>query len=196
MKKIILASKSPRRKELLESIGLKFEIMDSNFDESKVEYNGTHAGLVEGLAYGKAKNVSDRVEEGIIIGADTIVAIEDRVYGKAKDLEDAFDMLSSLSNRTHRVITGVSIIDNYSGRVLNDHEVTEVTFNELTKEDIMEYLKSGDYKGKAGAYGIQSKGAVLVKRIEGCYSNVVGLPLSKVCDMLKSLDEIVYTHWS
>lgn len=196
MKKIILASKSPRRKELLESIGLKFEIMDSNFDESKVEYDGTYIGLVEALAYGKAKNVSDRVGEGIIIGADTIVALEDRVYGKAKNLEDAFGMLSSLSNRTHRVITGVSIIDNYSGKVLNDYEVTEVTFNKLTEDEIMSYLKSRDYEGKAGAYGIQSKGAVLVKRIEGCYSNVVGLPLSKVCSMLKSLNESIYTHWN
>ena len=191
MKKIILASKSPRRRELLETIGLEFDVIDSDFDESKVKFNGDYGGLVEALAYGKAKNVSDRIDKGIVLGADTVVVLDGQVYGKAKDQKEAFEMLSNLSNRTHDVITGVAIIDGYSGRVLVWHEVTKVTFWDLTKDEIMAYIRSEDYIGKAGAYGIQSKGAVLVKGIEGSYFNVVGLPLSRVWRMLKSLDESV-----
>lgn len=196
MGKIVLASKSPRRRELLDSIGLKFEVMDSNFDESEVRFNGDAGKLAEVLALGKARNVSDKIDKGIVLGADTIVVLDNQIYGKPSDSEEAFDMLCSLSNKTHDVITGVAIVDGYKGRVLVEHELTRVTFNDLTKDEIMAYIKSGDYIGKAGAYGIQSKGAVLVKEIKGCYSNVVGLPLNKVCSMLKSLNENVYTHWN
>ena len=196
MKKIILASKSPRRRELLDSIGLKFEIKDSNFDESKVRFTDNAGEFTEALAYGKAKGVSDKIDEGIVLGADTVVVLGNKIYGKPKDSKEAFEMLCSLNNKAHDVITGVAMIDSSTGRVLVEHDVTKVMFNDLTNDEIMAYIKSGDYIGKAGAYGIQSKGAVLIKRIEGCYFNVVGLPLGKVCNMLKSLDEDVYTHWS
>ncbi|MBP5426910.1 MAG: septum formation inhibitor Maf [Clostridiales bacterium] len=195
MKKIFLASGSPRRRELLRNIGLKFEVVKSNFDENTVDFERTPQELAESLAYGKAKNVKSLVDQGIIIGADTLVTLDNKVYGKPRDSKEAFDMLKSLSDKTHEVITGVVLIDTVTNEVLVEHEITKVTFNRLTNEEITAYIKSNDYQGKAGAYGIQNRGAVLIKKVDGCYFNVVGLPIGRVCRMLKDMGEVLYDHW-
>ena len=195
MRSIILASASPRRQELLNNIGLKFEIIKSNFEENISDGNISPESLAQQLAYGKAKDVADGRNKGIVLGADTIVVFEDKIYGKPKDKQDATKMLESLSGKTHKVITGVALIDTEKQKTVLGHEVTKVTFNELTNQEIQAYVESGDCLGKAGAYGIQNKGAILINRIEGCYFNVVGLPINKVYQMLKELDEYVYTYW-
>lgn len=196
MRKIILASQSPRRQELLNNIGMTFEIIKSNFSEDISDTNKSPETIAEELAYGKAKDVSDKLDSGVILGADTIVVFEGEIYGKPKDEEDANRMLNILSGNTHQVITGVSIIDKDNNKTLIGHEVTNVTFNKLTQDEIKEYIKSGDYKGKAGGYGIQNKGSILINKIEGCYFNVVGLPINKVYRMLKELNEYVYECWN
>ena len=196
MRKIILASQSPRRQELLNNIGVTFEIIKSNFSEDISDTNKSPETIAEELAYGKAKDVSDKLDSGVILGADTIVVFEGEIYGKPKDEEDANRMLNILSGNTHQVITGVSIIDKDNNKTLIGHEVTNVTFNKLTQDEIKEYIKSGDYKGKAGGYGIQNKGSILINKIEGCYFNVVGLPINKVYRMLKELNEYVYEFWN
>ena len=196
MRKIILASQSPRRQELLNNIGVKFEIIKSNFREDTSGLGNKPEDIAKKLAYGKAKDVSDRLKEGIILGADTIVVFDGEIYGKPKDEEDAIRMLNNLSGKTHQVITGVALIDKENNKTLIDYETTSVTFNELTKDEIKAYIKSGDYIGKAGGYGIQNKGSIFIKRIEGCYFNVVGLPINKVYRMLKELNEYAYMHWN
>lgn len=196
MRKIILASQSPRRQELLNNIGVKFEIIKSDFCENISRIDEKPEDIAEQLAYGKAKNVSDKLEKGIVLGADTIVVLNGEIYGKPKDEKDAVRMLSNLSGKTHQVITGVALIDKENGKTVIEHETTNVTFNKLTKEEIDAYIKSGDYIGKAGGYGIQNKGSILISKIEGCYFNVVGLPINKVYRMLKELDEYVYEHWN
>ena len=196
VRRIVLASASPRRQELLSNIGLKFEVIKSNFEETISDDGISPETLAQQLAYGKAKDVADNQNEGIILGADTIVVFEDKIYGKPKDEQDAIKMLQSLSGKTHKVITGVALIDKENEKTIIGHEVTKVTFNDLTDQEIQAYVKSGDCFGKAGGYGIQNRGAILINRIEGCYFNVVGLPINKVYQMLKELGEYVYAYWN
>ena len=196
MREIILASQSPRRQELLKNIGVKFEIIKSDFCENISGIDDKPEKIAQQLAYGKAKDVSDKLDEGIILGADTIVVFVGEIYGKPKDEEDAVRMLNNLSGKTHQVITGVALIDKKNDKTVVGHETTSVTFNKLTQDEIKAYIKSGDYIGKAGGYGIQNKGAILINKIEGCYFNVVGLPINKVYQMLKELNEYVYKHWN
>ena len=196
MREIILASQSPRRQELLKNIGVKFEIIKSDFCENISGIDDKPEKIAQQLAYGKAKDVSDKLDEGIILGADTIVVFDGEIYGKPKDEEDAVRMLNNLSGKTHQVITGVALIDKKNDKTVVGHETTSVTFNKLTQDEIKAYIKSGDYIGKAGGYGIQNKGAILINKIEGCYFNVVGLPINKVYQMLKELNEYVYKHWN
>jgi len=182
---IILASASPRRKELLGQIGVPFKVIPSKVDENFDMLKGTIESKVEELAYIKAKEVAKKVNNGLILGADTVVVIDDEVLGKPLNDEEAFNMLSKLSGREHKVITGIAIIDLENNRYRVTHESTRVIFDTLTKERIIEYIKTGEPNGKAGAYAIQGRAAVFVKKIEGCYFNVVGLPISKVNSMLK-----------
>lgn len=189
-KKIILASGSPRRAQLLRMIGLQFEVMESRVPEDLNLPEEPVAHVVE-LSRRKALEVAKRVEEGIIIGADTIVVLEEAILGKPTDQEEAKDMLSRLSGKTHRVYTGFTLLEVPSLRSLSDWEVTEVKFRELEPWEIEEYVRSGSPLDKAGAYGIQDRSAVFVERINGCYYNVVGFPLMKFyqdfLEFLKSL---------
>ncbi|KYH34476.1 septum formation protein Maf [Clostridium tepidiprofundi DSM 19306] len=182
---IILASASPRRKELLDQIGVSFKVIPSKVDENFDMLKGTIESKVEELAYIKAKEVAQKVNKGLILGADTIVVIDEEILGKPLNDEDAFNMLSRLSGREHKVITGIALIDVDNNRHRVTHESTKVIFDTLTKERIIEYIKTGEPNGKAGAYAIQGRAAVFVKKIEGCYFNVVGLPISKVNSILK-----------
>lgn len=185
--RIILASTSPRRKELLGFLRLPFEVMPSHADESTPE-SWTPQQIVETLAVRKAEavvNISAQPEEGgLVIGSDTIVVLDGLVLGKPADHADAVRMLTSLQGRTHRVYTGVACIHTVTGKTLVRHRRTEVTMKPLSHEHIIAYVNTGESSDKAGAYGIQGMGATLVESIQGCYFNVVGLPLSLLSDML------------
>lgn len=186
MKKIILASKSPRRKELLESIGVDFEIIPSNFEEN-IEGKSFSKKLIEELAHQKAKEVSERIDEGLIIGADTVVILGRKILGKPKNKQDAKQMLESLSGRTHKVITGVAVIDKYENKTLINSTITKVTFKKLSTREIETYIETEEPMDKAGSYGIQNAiGSLFVEKVDGCYNNVVGLPLNLLSKMLKS----------
>ena len=181
---IILASGSPRRKELLETMGIRsFTILKPEFDESSVTAPDPGA-LVEALSRGKAAAAAAQAgPEPLIIAADTVVALEDAVLGKPADEADAFRMLSALSGRRHRVYTGVTV--RQGDRVLTGHEVTEVTFRPLTDAEIWAYIRTGEPMDKAGAYGIQGRGSLLVEGIVGDYFNVMGLPVCRLGLMLR-----------
>lgn len=177
MKKVILASQSPRRKELMGEIVTDFEIIPSNVDENVPE-DVKIEQIPQFLSHLKATDVSRKYPDAIVIGSDTIVVVDDKVLNKPKDEKDAFLMLSMLSGRRHKVCTGCTFI--YKDKELAFTEKTEVEFFELTKQEIEEYIKTGDCMDKAGAYGIQSQGKTLVKAIYGDYYNVVGLPVGRV----------------
>jgi septum formation protein len=176
---IILASRSPRRAHLLRQIGFDFAIEDSNVDEV-VEPERTPTENVRILSLRKATEVARRHEHGIVIGADTIVVLDDQVLGKPSSPKDAGIMLGRLSGRTHVVYTGFALVDARTRKIHVDAEHTEVTFRNIAHSEIEEYIRSGSPMDKAGAYGIQDDyGAVFVERINGCYYTVVGFPLSK-----------------
>ena len=181
---IILASASPRRKEILQNTKLKFEVQKSEIEEAVFEEESPESMVVR-LAYEKAFDVAQKNREKLVIGADTIVVLGDEVLGKPKDEEEAFDMIQKLSNKTHRVITGISLINLKKGIVVNDYQVSYVTFKDLSEDSIKDYINTNESLDKAGGYGIQGYGALLVEAIQGDYFNIVGLPISKLSDLLK-----------
>ena len=185
--KYILASASPRRKELLERTGIDFEIIPSHKEE-KIDGNDP-SEIVKNLALMKAQDIFDQHEEDslTVIGSDTIVVYRDEILGKPSDEDEAADMLSMLSDRTHQVYTGVAILTRNKG-IENKNvffESTDVTFYPISKEDIESYIATGDPLDKAGSYGIQGDFCIHVKCIKGDYNNVVGLPVSRVYQELK-----------
>ncbi|MCX7918669.1 MAG: Maf family protein [bacterium] len=186
---VILASKSPRRAQLLTQIGLKFTIVPSHVDES-IHVSKNPVLAVRQLAIAKAKFVAKQYKAGLIVGADTVVVLGQKILGKPKDITEAQRLLTQLSGKTHRVITGIAIVDAKSNRKVVGHCVTFVTFRKLTKSEIDEYIKTGEPFDKAGAYGIQGKGALFVKRIEGDYFNVVGLPLVLLMELIKRVRKV------
>lgn len=182
--KIILASQSPRRKELLERMGIQdFETISPNVDESA--FHGLPPEeLVRRLSAEKAAAVAGKVgEDAIVIAADTVVALEGAVLGKPADELDAFKMLSALSGVRHQVYTGVTVCR--GGEKQTAHEVTDVTFRELSEREIEDYISTGEPMDKAGAYGIQGYGALLIQGISGDYYNVMGLPVCRLGRMLE-----------
>lgn len=185
-KPLVLASASPRRQELLALIGLDFTVEPSSVEEPAFDGGGP-AGYAEKLAYLKAKDVAERYrgKAKLVIGADTIVLIDGEVLGKPASVREAEAMLKKLSGRTHEVITGVAVIDAATGAEEIDSSRTLVTFRPMTVAEIRRYVATGEPMDKAGAYGIQGLGAINITRIEGCYFNVVGLPLPTLAGMLK-----------
>ncbi|MCD6506873.1 septum formation inhibitor Maf [Candidatus Poribacteria bacterium] len=183
-KRLILASGSPRRADLLRQIGLEFEVIPSGVDENEISGSSPQEKALN-AALAKALDVARKVGEGIVIGADTIVVLEGRILGKPSGPQEAIRMLTLLSGKTHRVITGVALVDASSMKVESWVESTSVTFRELSPDEIVEYVETGIPLDKAGAYGIQDKAAAFVKRIEGCYFNVVGLPLAALIERLR-----------
>lgn len=178
-KKIILASRSPRRQILLRQIGLEFVVQESGVDED-FEHIQSPLDHVKILSHRKAVEVGKNIGNGFVIGADTIVELDGNILGKPTDEKDAINMLHTLSGRTHKVFTGFTILDRPSNAALTDYAVTDVTFRRLTNDEIEEYVRSGSPMDKAGAYGIQDDyGAVFVEKIDGCFYNVVGFPLAK-----------------
>lgn len=183
---IVLASASPRRKHLLESLGFEFTIQASNFDEESMEYLSPE-NYVQELAYQKAKNIAENLSyPAIVIGADTTVILDNKMLNKPSNPEHAYQMLSMLSDNWHYVYTGISIVDSTSKKYIKSYVQTKVHFRKLDDKEIWAYINSGSPMDKAGAYGIQDDfGALFVSRIEGCYYNVVGLPLEHFYEKLK-----------
>lgn len=179
MKSFVLASGSPRRRELLAQLGVDPIIWASDIAENNSS-NERPESMAMSLALQKALEASSKFQNDIVLAADTIVVVDGRVMGKPRDNDEAYDMLKDLSGRSHEVITGFAIIDNSENTKVVEYEKTLVTFRTLDHERIMAYIDSGEVLDKAGAYGIQGKGALLVEKIEGCYFNVVGLPLSRL----------------
>ncbi len=188
MKKIILASKSPRRAFLLSGIGLRFDIIDGDADESSVPKDTEPALYTQELALLKAAAAAKKLgskRSAIIISADTIVVLDGKILGKPKDEDDAFLMLKSLSGRTHEVYTGYCVMRGSDSFAVCRSVRTSVTFRPLSDDKIHAYIATGEPMDKAGAYGIQEKGAALVEKIDGDYFNVVGLPISALADTLE-----------
>ena len=177
--KIILASKSSRRKQLLSRILDDFMIIDSNLDESKIKIDEP-SKYCRNLSYLKAKAVSKNFKNDIIIGADTIVYLNNIILGKPKDYNEAFNMLKKLSGQTHTVFTGVSILSINKKININFSEKTNVTFYDIPDNQIDWYIKNNNPYDKAGSYGIQDGSQLFVKVINGNYENVIGLPISKI----------------
>ncbi len=183
-KPLILASNSPRRQAIMRQIGVNFKVNPADLDEAILPGEDPQAYAVR-VALDKARVVAGRTMEGIIIAADTIVVLDKMILGKPADTADAERMLSQLSGRKHQVITALALIDAATGRTLTNAAVTSVWFRNITQKEISAYVSSGEPLDKAGAYGIQEKGGLLVQKIEGCYFNVVGLPLSLLAEMLR-----------
>lgn len=180
---IVLASASPRRQQLLEQIGLSFRVVVTDVQENN-QMRIRPEELATLHARDKALAAAAIVSENdIVIGADTIVVLEGRVFGKPVDQEEARSMLASLSGKVHEVISGVAIVKGQ--QIFTDFNVTEVRMRTLSAEEIKRYVDSGEPMDKAGAYGIQGLGALLVEGINGCYNNVVGLPLTTLTKLMQ-----------
>lgn len=180
---LVLASASPRRKEIMETAGLRFSVHVSDTDETLPD-GITASDAVTELSYRKALAVAKDFPDDTVIGADTVVTLDGKILGKPLDKDDAKNMLRTLSGRTHKVFTGVCIIKN--GKANSFFEETDVTFFELSDEEINGYVGTNEPMDKAGAYGIQGRGCTLVKGITGDYFNVVGLPVARLVKELKN----------
>ena len=188
MMDIILASASPRRKELLEQIGLRVRVIPSHISEE--EPNGIDfAAHVREMAKAKARKIAANHPDILVLGADTLVICDDHPMGKPKDRNDAVIMLTRLSGTCHEVISGICLIRLSQDIEITDYARTVVHFFPLSAEEIDDYIQSGEPFDKAGAYGIQGLGARFVKEIRGCFFNVVGLPLGMVWQHIKSFPE-------
>lgn len=197
--KLILASASPRRKELLEQIGVKFDILAAKGEETAVSANPEQ--LVVELSAQKAAEVAESLpadtDHILVLGADTVVAFGGEILGKPKNEEDAARMLRMLSGNTHSVYTGVTaiIIDSEGEKQLHSfYEETKVTMYPMTDRQILSYISTGEPMDKAGAYGIQGKFAVYIEKIDGDYNNVVGLPVARVYQELRKLGIDILAH--
>ena len=188
MKKFVLASKSPRRRELLENIKLDFEIMESSTDESVVDKTLSPELYVRELALLKAVDVAKKYacEDVYVIGSDTVVAIDNEILGKPSDNDDAKNMLKRLSGREHYVYTGVCVVHTSDMEACAAYEKTIVKFRKLTDDEIDKYLSKDSVLDKAGAYGIQGVAGIFVEEIHGDYFNIVGLPVHKLSILLKN----------
>ncbi|OGX31936.1 MAG: septum formation protein Maf [Omnitrophica WOR_2 bacterium RIFCSPLOWO2_12_FULL_46_30] len=184
MRKIILASGSKARQKLLKQIGLTFRVAKSGLKESRELKRGC-AALVMRNAYRKAKDVAKRFQRGVVIGADTVVLAGSRLIGKPSSMGDAFRSLKLLSRKPQWVYTGIAIVDIDNGRTLSDYEKTRIYMYPLSDRQIKNYFKKVSPFDKAGSFDIQGSGSIFIDRIEGCFYNVVGLPLAKLARMLK-----------
>lgn len=186
LKKLVLASASPRRVEIMNKFNLMFEVIPSGISEN-FEKSENPMGAAMAIALEKALDVAERERESLVIGADTVVYCE-RMLGKPRDRSEAFEMLQLLSGREHLVITGMAMVCQEQNKKLVDYDVTRVKFKKLSEEKINRYLDSGEYLDKAGAYAVQGIGEILVESISGSHSNVVGLSVSVLENMFAYFD--------
>jgi septum formation protein len=183
-KRIILASGSPRRKDLLTQLGIDFEIIPSEYEED-MTIQLPPKELVQYLAKGKARDVADKYNDALIIGADTFITVNEKIMGKPKDYNEAKEMLKATSNQVVKIHTGVCIINTKNNEEWIDYDLTKIHIKKMSEKDIESYLSKGEWKDKAGAMGIQGNSAPYIQKIEGSYSNAMGFPLEKVSDRLK-----------
>jgi septum formation protein len=190
---LVLASQSPRRSLLLRNLGFEFEVITSEKEDKLDELDLPAMDYAIHLALLKAEHVAEQIHsDAIVLGADTIVVLGDEILNKPKDSADAYAMLSKLSGNTHIVYTAIALVSSLNKRVLTDIQRTEVTFRELSDEEINAYIGTGSPMDKAGAYGIQDDfGAVFVSNISGCYYNIVGLPLELLYSSLIKFNNIL-----
>jgi septum formation protein len=194
--KLVLASASPRRQELISLLGLPVRILPSRVDEDTPDH-WSPSQIVEGLSARKAFAVKDELlstdddDSCIIVGSDTIVVLNGKVMGKPRDVREAEQMLRQLAGETHEVYTGVTCFRVTDAKTVTTHRITKVKMRNLTSDQISRYVATGEPMDKAGAYGIQEIGSLLVESIEGCYFNVVGLPVSLLAVMLEQFDVTV-----
>ncbi len=189
MKKLILASSSPRRQQILKMVKLNFDVIPSFIDEN-YEKSLKPKQIVEDLSIKKATTISKKFPNSYVIGADTIVCIKDKILNKPKNQQEAYEMLSFLSNRKHIVLTGVCLITEKNNILFNFIEKSDVYFYKLDEKSILDYIKTNSPYDKSGSYGIQDYSACFVKKIDGCYYNIVGFPISKFLNILKTFPNI------
>ncbi|MDQ2921795.1 MAG: Maf family protein [Acidobacteriota bacterium] len=183
--KIVLASKSPRRAEILRAVGWEFEALAANIDETRAESEDA-VSYVKRLAQTKAETVAKKISNhGLVLGADTVVVIDGEILGQPRDDEDARRMLKLLSGKWHEVLTGLALVRAVNPpRVLVNHETTRVRFCEMSADEIDWYVATGEPKDKAGAYAIQGRGALFIEEIQGDYFNIVGLPVRLLYELM------------
>jgi septum formation protein len=184
--KIILASTSPRRRDLLKQIGLDFEIMPSEYEED-MTLKMSNKKLVKTLAYGKAEAVAKKLKSGVVIGSDTFVVFEGKRLGKPKDKKEAEKMLNNISGKWVKIYTGLAIIDVARKKELLDCEVGKVKIKSLDKKEIATYIATGEPLDKAGAFAVQERGAIFIEKVQGCFTGIIGLPLNRLYVNLKKL---------
>ncbi len=186
MAELVLASASPRRRQLLRQLGVTFRVRASRLDEAALRVDGASPErLVGDLALAKARAVAAREGDALVLAADTVVVLDGEILGKPRSAAEAEAMLTRLQGRTHRVLTGVAVVDAASGRSAVAVEETRVALRPLDPQEIRDYVATGEPLDKAGAYAIQGLGALLVTGVEGCFYNVVGLPLARTAELLK-----------
>lgn len=196
--KLVLASGSPRRKELLTQLGLSFETIPSNADES-LTHSISPEETVQELAFRKAKSIVDRVDHALVIGADTLVVCDQEVLGKPQNKDEAAQMLTRLQGRSHHVVSGIALVEVINGeikRVDTKTQKTVVWMLPLSQSQINWYIQTGEPLDKAGAYGIQGIGACFIDKIDGCYFNVVGMSLPLLNQMVAQMGYQLLVHFA
>lgn len=187
MTKIILASTSPRRRKLLKKYVKNLQVIPPKISEDKIKEMDPRRRVLK-AAVMKAESILNEVKEGIVIAADTIIELDGKAIGKPRNLKEAKEILLKLTGRKHKVVTGIIVIECKEKKRITAIVETEVYMKKLSEEEIEAYIKTGEPLGKAGAYAIQELGAVLIERINGCFYNVVGLPIPKLYEMLKKVN--------
>lgn len=187
--KIVLASQSPRRKELLSYIIKEYEVFPSNIDET-IAPGTSPEDAVRNLSFQKASAVANKFKDSLVIGSDTVVVYGDRIVGKAESAEEAIKTLTMLSGKDHYVFTGVTILNTSDNSFLQEVVKTKVTFRDIPEKMLEAYIQSGEYIDKAGSYAIQGRGALFVDSISGDYFTIMGFPINTIYKMLDSLGQI------
>ncbi len=191
--RLILGSTSPRRREIISYFSLNFEQISPDYDEEALPFpSGDPSGYVVELAKGKAQSLSEQYPEALILSADTIVYKDGKVYGKPKTEEEAFQSIKELQGSWHSVYSAVAV--SYEGKIHSGFEETKVLFNKLSDAHIKQYLNALHWADKAGGYAIQLAGSLIVSKIEGCYYNVMGLPINTVNKLLKEVGLDLWDH--
>jgi len=193
MQNLILASTSPRRKDILKQFGIKFKVMAPDADEEAIKKSlktDNSYEIANIIAYEKAKSVLPKVKKGIILGSDTIVVLKGEILGKPRDKKDAIRILSKLSSNTHSVITSIALIDAQTGKSVVTYDESRIYFKQMSPTAVKKYIDENHVLDKAGAYAIQENSDPFVKKFTGSYYNIVGLPIEKLMKTLKMWDEI------
>jgi len=191
--KIILASTSPRRHGLAQQMGLDFDIVPSDYEED-MTMKLSAKDLAMTLAYGKAQDIAKKRTEGIVLGIDTFISYKGEKLGKPHTKEKAFALLKKFSGKKLQVYSGVALIDCKTKKEIRDFEVSEVYFRKITDGEINSYIKTGEPLDKAGAFAIQGLGSIFIKKVNGCYANIVGFPIANIYKNLSKLGVNIFEH--